>query len=180
MSRLFWDEEEGGWFHTASDAERLVARMKTPSDASIPGGNAEALRAVVRLATMTGDRDLRDRADRVVRLFHGAMERFPGATTGLLLALDMMLHDDGEIAFVGDPGAEATRSLIRPVHAAFLPGTVLALLDPRDAARASAMIPLLEGKTLVDGAEAAYVCRNFACRAPVTSASELEKALAGL
>jgi len=32
----------------------------------------------------------------------------------------------------------------------------------------------------VDGAEAAYVCRNFACRAPVTTADELKKVLSEL
>ena len=74
--------------------------------------------------------------------------------------------------------AETTRALIRPVHEAFLPGTVLALLDPASPRSAAAAIPLLEGKTLVAGAEAAYVCRNFACQAPVTTADALEKALA--
>jgi uncharacterized protein YyaL (SSP411 family) len=78
MTRLFWDGQDGAWFHTASDGEELIARMKTPSDGSIPSGNAEALHVVVRLAAMTADPDLRDRADQVVQLFHGAMERMPG------------------------------------------------------------------------------------------------------
>ena len=38
-------------------------------------------------------------------------------------------------------------------------------------------IPLLSGRGLVDGLPAAYVCRGFTCRLPVTSADDLLTAL---
>jgi hypothetical protein len=39
-------------------------------------------------------------------------------------------------------------------------------------------IPLLAHRGLVDGSPAAYVCRNFACRAPVTDQAGLRAVLA--
>jgi uncharacterized protein YyaL (SSP411 family) len=39
-------------------------------------------------------------------------------------------------------------------------------------------VPLLAGRDLVDGAAAAYVCRNFACQLPVTDPAVLRAALA--
>ena len=40
-------------------------------------------------------------------------------------------------------------------------------------------VPLLEGRDLVDGAPAAYVCRGFVCRLPVTSPADLNRELRG-
>ena len=34
-------------------------------------------------------------------------------------------------------------------------------------------VPLLEGKTLVDGKPAVYVCERFACQEPVTDPRDL-------
>ena len=59
---------------------------------------------------------------------------------GFLLAMDELLHEDGEIGFVCDPSRAETRELIRPVHEAFLPGTVLALLNPDEPAAAAEAI----------------------------------------
>ena len=52
------------------------------------------------------------------------------------------------------------------------PGAVLALGDGTDAA-----VPLLAGRGLVDGGAAAYVCRNFTCRLPVTDPAALRAGL---
>jgi uncharacterized protein len=39
-------------------------------------------------------------------------------------------------------------------------------------------VPLLQGRSPVDGRATAYVCEHFACKAPVTKADELEQLLA--
>jgi uncharacterized protein YyaL (SSP411 family) len=38
-------------------------------------------------------------------------------------------------------------------------------------------VPLMEGRTPVDGRAAAYVCEHFACLRPVTSPDELRALL---
>ena len=46
------------------------------------------------------------------------------------------------------------------------------------AAGAEVGVPLLAGRGLVNGAPAAYVCRQFTCQAPVTTPEQLREALA--
>jgi uncharacterized protein YyaL (SSP411 family) len=40
-------------------------------------------------------------------------------------------------------------------------------------------VPLLEGRTSVDGRQAAYVCERFACRLPVTDVEAVLEELGG-
>jgi uncharacterized protein YyaL (SSP411 family) len=53
-------------------------------------------------------------------------------------------------------------------------------LAPTEVAAAESAIPLLHDRGLVRGKPAAYVCRGFACRLPVTEPDALHEQLAEL
>ena len=89
----------------------------------------------------------------------------------MLLALDLFLAQPQEVVIMGPEKDEATRALQKTVDRAFLPHTVL--IHGESGAGLSAV----EGKVLVDGKPAAYVCSNFTCTAPVTSPQALGEAL---
>src|SRR5690606_11076623 len=42
MIRLFWDDEDGGFYFYGSDAETLIHRPKEIYDGALPSGNAVA------------------------------------------------------------------------------------------------------------------------------------------
>ncbi|HEY2636232.1 MAG TPA: thioredoxin domain-containing protein, partial [Solirubrobacteraceae bacterium] len=75
MIARFADDEEGGFFSTASDAERLVARRKELDDAPIPSGSSSAALGLLRLAALTGERTYAERADGAIRLVHPLVAR---------------------------------------------------------------------------------------------------------
>ena len=78
-----------------------------------------------------------------------------------------------EIALIGDPADARTRALDAVLAESFLPRRIIARGD----GSAAATHPLVAGKTLVNGAPAAYVCRNYACEAPITDPERLRAAL---
>jgi hypothetical protein len=50
--------------------------------------------------------------------------------------------------------------------------------DALDGGALDGGVPLLDGRGLVNGAPAAYVCRQFTCQAPVTTPEQLRAVLA--
>ena len=154
---LFFDEERGGFFLAAADAEQLVAPTKQVDDHPIPSGNSMLAHMLLRLARLYGDDDLERKAVSVLRLVREAMERAPSAFGWSLVALDLHLSPPGELAIAGPVDSEVARAALEPWRP-----RVVAAVGPADD------VPLLAGKGLVGGAPAVYVCERFACRAPVT------------
>ncbi|HKG37627.1 MAG TPA: thioredoxin domain-containing protein [Conexibacter sp.] len=165
----FADDERGGFFSTADDHERLVARRKDLEDTPIPSGNSAMALGLLRLARLTGEAAYEERARGTIALLHPIAARHPLAFAHLLQAVDFMLAEDvREVAIVGDPVAAAP--LVQTVRGAFRPHVVLAGGPPDGD---GAQVPLLAGRGPVDGRPAAYVCERFACQAPVTDPEAL-------
>ena len=99
MDKHFTDsstKDRGGYFFTADDHEKLLARTKDPIDKAIPSGNGWASQALVRLAKLTGDKTYEQKSVKLFGEFQGLMERAPQATESLLLGLATWLENGGE------------------------------------------------------------------------------------
>jgi uncharacterized protein len=160
---LFADEDHGGFFLSAG--EELVARRKDLEDQPTPSGNAMLAWVLLRLARIYGDDELERRAVSVFRLIHRAAPRVPLAFGWALSALDLHFSPPRELAIVGPPDSEVARAALAP----FEPNTVAAVGPAQG-------IPLLEGKDLVEGRPAVYLCERFVCQAPVTDPAVLTAA----
>jgi uncharacterized protein len=159
---LFGDRERGGFFLTPADGERLVARQKSFDDNPTPSGNSMLAFVLLRLARIWGDEELEREAEGVLRLVRDAIPRAPSAFGWALCALDLQLSPPRELAIVGPPESEIARAAL----AGYDPNAVVAFGPADD-------VPLLDGKTLVDGLPAVYACERFACRAPATDPAAL-------
>ena len=162
-------DPEGGFFDTASDHERLVARPRDVQDNATPSGNATASLVLLRLAAWTGEGRYRAEAERAIRTVTRLIARHPTAFAKWLAAIDLCLSVVPEVAIIGDPDDPATRALLAVVARYTASPSVVAV----SAAPGGSLVPLLEGRTSIDGRPTAYVCRGFTCRLPVTDPDAL-------
>ena len=159
---LFADEERGGFYLSSADGDARVPRTKDLQDTPIPSGNSMLAWVLLRLARIWGDDELERRAVSVFRLVEPALRRAPGGFAWMLCGLDLWFSPPREIAIAGAVRSPVARAALAP----FQPRTVVAV-GPGEG------VPLLEGKGLVDGKPAVYVCERFVCRGPVTDPAEL-------
>ena len=163
----------GGFFDTAADAEVLVTRPKDLQDNAVPSGNAIAATVLLRLAALTGDGRYRDAAEGALRLVAAFADRYPMGFAQWLCALDLALADVVEVAIVGGVGEPGTAALLAPLAEGYRPNQVLSVAPDS----AASVVPLMADRVRRDGRPTAYVCRNFACRQPVTDADALRREL---
>jgi uncharacterized protein YyaL (SSP411 family) len=85
------DPEQGGFFYTSSDHEKLFARAKDQFDGAQPSANSVAARNLVRLWQKTGDPYYGKLAEKSFRAFAGSLQASPTNLTGMLEALALYL-----------------------------------------------------------------------------------------
>jgi uncharacterized protein len=159
---LFADDERGGFYLSPADGDERVPRTKDLQDTPIPSGNSMLAWVLLRLGRIWGDDELERRAVSVFRLVEPSLARAPGAFAWMLCALDLWFSPPREIAIAGTVDSPVARAALEP----FQPRTVVAVGPSED-------VPLLEGKDVVDGRPAVYVCERFVCQAPVTDPEDL-------
>jgi hypothetical protein len=174
---FYGDESGGAFYFTASDHEDLLVRSKTANDGAIPSGNSVMLMNLQKLAILLDRGEYRDRAEKIIAAFAAGAEQTPFQHERLLTGIGVWHDAFQEIAIVGPPDDPRTQELLRTVYNPYLPNKILARLAPGDT-ETPKQVPLLANRGLIDGAPAAYVCRNYVCQQPVTTAESLRQQLA--
>ncbi len=160
----FEDQQTGGFFSTQAGQDDLVLRLKDDYDGAEPSGNSMLAIALLRLARMRSRGDFRRSAERTLEAFAGRMASAGPGVPQMLVALMMATGKPAEIVLAGP--REGLDEMVRVVRSRFLPNAVVMLTSD-----APTFLPgINDGPT-------AYVCEDFACQLPVTTAAALEKLL---
>jgi uncharacterized protein YyaL (SSP411 family) len=182
MRLHFEDRESGGFFFTADDHERLIARNKDFHDASVPSGNGMAATALVRLGKLTGKIEYLESAIGAIVAGLPIIERSPTAAGQLLIALDMWLGPMQELVLVGGSDESENRAILAEIQRAYLPHCVLAYRGATagPANDSPQLAPLFAGRNAIDNQPTLFICQNFACQAPLVGAASIRQAIAAL
>jgi uncharacterized protein YyaL (SSP411 family) len=170
---LFADPD-GGFYLTAADAEAPLGRRVDLFDSVEPSGAAAMLHAMLRASALAGDPDGRARVGRILTR-HGDLLDRAGLEMAWWADAAFLYHGPHyDVVIAGDPQSDRTRAL----------STAFWALDPNFAVLATvpaagpdedlaALLPGARGKTALDDAPAAYVCRYGACERPAVDAAQL-------
>jgi uncharacterized protein YyaL (SSP411 family) len=165
MNEWFWDEAAGAFFDTARDAETLITRPREVTDNAVPSGTSLAVELLLRIAEVDDRRDYRRRAAWVLDTLAEPAARYGPAFGHLLGAAELSLNGAVEVAIAGDPAGADTKVLLGEVARRYLPNLVLVVGMPGVEPPAA----LLRERSMLGGKATGYVCRQFACDAPVTA-----------
>jgi uncharacterized protein YyaL (SSP411 family) len=174
MIKHFWDNENGGFYSTADDAERVLLRRKEIYDGAVPSGNSVAMLDLLRLGRMTANPELENRATRIGQAFSRSILQMPSSYTQLMSALDFALGPTSEVVIAGDLSADDTKAMLTALRKEFIPNKVVIFrpgeIEEPEITRLAEYTRYLFS---TDGKTTAYICRNYSCKAPVTDAGRM-------
>ena len=129
-----------------------------------------AVTALLKLAGFTNDLRYVDIAHQALAQMQPMMSQYPLGFGQWLQALAMPFRSRGRLPLSVIPMDADTQALLAVAREGYRPFQVVALgaTNPDECA-----VPLLQDRGLVGERAAAYVCRDFACQAPVTEPEAL-------
>ncbi|WP_288905297.1 thioredoxin domain-containing protein [uncultured Sneathiella sp.] len=165
LNTHFWDDNGGGYFYTADDAEALIVRSKNAHDNAVPSGNGTMLEVLAKLHLLTGARDPFEKATNLLRCFSSELARnfFPLAT---LLNNFETLVNARQVIIIGNRSDAEVIDLINVLKDISLPSKVVNILEDTDSLPFDH--PAKEKKKL-EGKPTAYLCTGPTCSPPANS-----------
>jgi uncharacterized protein YyaL (SSP411 family) len=167
---------DGSFFDTSDDHERLITRPRGLQDNAVPSGNAMAAFVLPRLAGLAAEPRYTELAQRSLSQVQPLLAQYPLGFSQWLIALDYALSRPREIAIAGAPEAADTQALLNACTTGYRPHQIVALGTP---VAGASTVPLLQGRSQTGGRATAYVCVDWSCRPPVTDPAELQALLKG-
>jgi uncharacterized protein YyaL (SSP411 family) len=156
--------------------------MKEDYDGAEPTASSVSVLNLLQLSHLVDDRAWPDRIERTLRLFGSRLEQMGRAVP--MMAAALSTHSAGlqQVVIVDERDASDARpdgagDLDRVVSRRYLPFAIVLHVDAARRAALAERLPLVTAMQPVDGQATAYVCRDFTCRQPVTTAAALEQEL---
>ena len=168
----FEDDNEGGFYFTADDHERLITRPRTVQDDSMPSGNGVALRVLLQLGHLTGEQRYLQAADRLLHWAWPQLSRSPSACTAMLQGLRLWLNPGQTVIIRAQ--SQMLESWRATAAETWAPDRLTIAIPAAETG-----LPGLLAERRALGEACAYICSGSQCLAPVTTLEALQAELGG-
>ena len=179
MSELFCDEQNGGYFMYAKDAEQLITRPKPIYDGAIPSGNSAAAMFLNKLAKLTAEEKFIKAAEKQLEFVSAAASAHPASHSLSLLALMEAEYSCAELICVS-AGNEVPLELTELISKKTFGNLSILLKTTENAEELKAVAPFTTEYQIPESGALYYLCRGRTCRKPVDKLEELENELSEL
>jgi uncharacterized protein len=170
--------DEGAYYDTGSDAERLLTRTSEGYDGVEPSGNSAASWAFLRLFALMGRDEDRQDSERILRSYYSSLQQAGIGFAFMMRALSNLLSGVGQIVLIGAPENEEFQAMRGYLRQAFLPAYhVVVCEESKLEDWRAAGLSVVEGRSSLNGRATAYVCQNQTCDLPIHSLNDLERRL---
>ncbi len=167
-----------GWFSTTGTDATVLLRLKEDYDGAEPAASSVATLNALTIAHLTGDQSARERAGRTLGRYGPRIGNAARAVPMMLCALSAWHAGYSQVVIVGGRHPGEARALVIETARHYLPFGLVIPVSPGDAqAAAGRVLPWLGAMSPREGRAAAYVCRDFACRRPVSAPEALRTEL---
>lgn len=163
-----FSDESGNLYLAPKDQDNLFMRPKDVADGAIPAPGSILIQSMIKLAEITGDKDLSKYIDKFISALAGQMNRMPTGMISAISAYNDLVSDKVEIILVGQNNRE---EFITAIYDNYVANSILVVSD-----RGEENIDLLEGRQS-NGKTVAYLCKNFTCNLPANTPEELTRQL---
>ncbi|MEQ8156355.1 MAG: thioredoxin domain-containing protein [Clostridiaceae bacterium] len=174
LIKLFWDKENGGFYFTPEDGEKVLVRTKEVYDGAIPSGNSIALLNLIRLSRISGNTEMEEYAGKLQEAFSKSVEETPLGYTQMLAGIEYLRGQAFEVVISGERKSRDTMDMISALNKRFMPNMIV-VFNPinEDNSDILDIAKYAKEQKSVNGRATAYVCKNFACGVPVTDVNEM-------
>ncbi len=176
LIEYYWDQQQGGFYLTASDHERLLVRTKTVQDGATPSANSSMAMNLQKLSILLNRDDYKQKAETILRVFIDSSLRKTFQQELLLSALDAWHRGWEEIVILGAKEDEHTKALLTAGHANYRPNQLIVQVE-QPGRTSHESLPLLQGRKMIEGQPTVYLCHNYVCKEPITAPQALLAAL---
>jgi uncharacterized protein YyaL (SSP411 family) len=174
----FWDPVAGGFFDTSGKDSSVLIRMKEQYDGAEPTGNSVGVMNLLRLAQITDDKDLREKAERLLLAFGDLLKKQPAVMPQMAAAYLFSIEKPRQIVIAGRKDDSGTQAILSEVHSRFLPNKIIILLDGgNEQTKLSELNPFYSSFSMQGSKPTAYICQDYVCQLPTSDIGVIGKML---